>query len=166
MYNFCRYNHTMNAANALPRGCTSFKTRQLARLLSRHYDAELAKAGLKTTQYSLLSHVQRLGPLAPGELARRMGLDASTLTRNLQPLIANGWLTQEAGADARSRLVAITAAGCDKQAEAQACWKRAQQHLNGLLGLERVAALHALIDACTAQLQAGSAEAPTDEESA
>jgi DNA-binding MarR family transcriptional regulator len=135
------------------RGCTNFKTRQLSRLLSRHYDAELADAGLKTTQYSLLGHVLHLGPIAPGELARRMGLDASTLTRNLQPLVAAGWLVQEAGPDARTRSITITEAGRDKHAEAQRRWKCAQLKINTLMGVERVAALHALLDACTAALE-------------
>ena len=148
----------MNAAIPLPKGCTNFKTRQLSRLLSRHYDAELAAVGLKTTQYSLLTHVLRLGPLAPGELARHMGLDASTLTRNLQPLLVAGWLLQEAGADARSRSVSITSAGRDKQAEARRRWKAAQQTVNTLLGGERVAALHELLDDCTARLQLGTVE--------
>ena len=142
------------------KGCTNFKTRQLGRLLSRHYDAELAKAGLKTTQYSLLAHVLRLGPIAPGELARRMGLDASTLTRNLRPLLAAGWLVQDAGADARSRVVAITAAGRQKQAEAQRLWKAAQQTVNAVLGSERVATLHALLDECMDRLQDEFAASP------
>jgi hypothetical protein len=87
----------MNATIATPKGCTNFKTRQLARLLSRHYDQELAKAGLKTTQYSLLSHVLHQGPVAPGELARRMGLDASTLTRNCSLCWPRaGWCRQRA----------------------------------------------------------------------
>lgn len=148
----------MNAATTQPKGCTNFKSRQLSRLLSRHYDAELAAVGLKTTQYSLLTHVQRLGPLPPGELARHMGLDASTLTRNLQPLLAAGWLVQNAGLDARSRSVDITAAGREKQAEAQRRWKMAQQQVNALLGAERVAALHRLLDECTAALRNDSAE--------
>ena len=105
-----------------PRGCTNFKTRQLGRLLSRHYDAELAKVGLKTTQYSLLSHVLKLGDIAPGELARQMGLDASTLTRNLQPMLAAGWVVQEPGLDARSRCIRLTQAGRDIHAEAQRHW--------------------------------------------
>ncbi len=142
----------MDSIANLPKGCTNFKTRQLARLLSRHYDAELARAGLKTTQYSLLSNVLHLGPIAPGELARRMGLDASTLTRNLQPLLAAGWLLQEAGADARSRCISLTPAGREKQAEAQRHWKAAQQNVNAVLGLERVAALHTLLDDCMARL--------------
>lgn len=149
----------MNAATLTPKGCTNFKARQLSRVLSRHYDAELAKVGLKTTQYSLLTHVLRMEPIAPGELARRMGLDASTLTRNMQPMLAAGWLVQAAGADARSRLVTITATGRDKQAEAQRHWKAAQQQINALLGNERVATLHALLDDCMAVLQADGDEA-------
>jgi DNA-binding MarR family transcriptional regulator len=137
-----------------PQGCTNFKTRQLSRLLSRHYDAELAACGLKTTQYSLLSHVVQLGPIAPGELARRMGLDASTLTRNLQPLLAAGWLLQDAGPDARTRSIRLTDSGRAKQVEARRCWKTAQLKVNDVLGSERVAALHALIDDCTARLDA------------
>lgn len=148
----------MSPVSSSPKGCTNFKTRQLSRLLSRHYDAELAKAGLKTTQYSLLTHVLRLGAITPGELARRMGLDASTLTRNLQPLLAAGWLLQEAGADARSRSITITADGREKQAEAARHWKAAQLQVDAALGSERVAALHALLDDCTAVLQAGNEE--------
>lgn len=136
-----------------PRGCTNFKTRQLARLLSRHYDGELAQAGLKTTQYSLLSHVLALGPIAPGLLAARMGLDASTLTRNLQPLLAAGWLQQTAGSDARSRRIGITDAGRARQSLARRHWQVAQQRVNALLGAERVLALHALLDDCTLRLQ-------------
>lgn len=148
----------MNPQPPRPRGCTNFKTRQLGRLLSRHYDAELAKVGLKTTQYSLLTHVLKVGDIAPGELARQMGLDASTLTRNLQPMLAAGWVVQEPGGDARSRCIRLTQAGRDIQAEAQRHWKVAQQKVNATLGTERVATLHALVDECTTLLQADTAE--------
>ena len=158
-YKFCIYNASMSTNDIGPKGCTNFKTRQLSRLLSRHYDAEMAKVGLKTTQYSLLSHVLNLGPLAPGELARAMGLDASTLTRNLQPMVSAGWVAQDAGSDARSRRISITAEGRAKHAEARRHWKAAQLQVNNLLGEERVAALHALMDHCTQQLQTGALEA-------
>jgi DNA-binding MarR family transcriptional regulator len=127
-------------------GCTSFKLRQLVRRVSQHYDAEVGKAGLKTTQYSLLSHVLRLGPIRPGDLAAAMTMDASTLTRNLKPMLAAGWLQMSAGEDGRSRLVHITDAGRDKRAEAQRHWKSAQDGLNRLLGVERVRAIHVLVD--------------------
>jgi DNA-binding MarR family transcriptional regulator len=73
-------------------------------------------------------------------------MTASTLSRNLQPLIVAGLVAQTAGADARSRLVHVTPEGEEKRREALAHWKTAQQKLNALLGVERVLALHLLID--------------------
>ena len=135
-----------------PQGCTNLKLRELSRVVTRHYDAHVAPTGLKNSQYSLLSHIVLLGPIRPGELASRMRLDASTLTRNLQPLIAAGWVEQGPGDDARSRSVVATEAGRAKRAEAQKAWKQAQLALNARLGPERVAALHDLIDGCLAVL--------------
>ncbi|MEP6739090.1 MAG: MarR family winged helix-turn-helix transcriptional regulator, partial [Caldimonas sp.] len=66
-----------------PRGCSSQKVRRLSRRISSHFDHVVASTGLKTTQYSLLNYAAALGPVRPGELARAMGIDASTLTRNL-----------------------------------------------------------------------------------
>jgi DNA-binding MarR family transcriptional regulator len=142
------------AANpAQPRGCTNLKLRQLSRAVTRHYDAYVARTGLRNTQYSLLSHVVLLGPIQPVELARRMKLDASTLTRNLQPLLAQGWLEVGPGADARSRSISATPAGRAKRAEGQRAWKQAQLALNERLGDARVARLHELLDACLNDLE-------------
>ena len=140
-------------AKAAPRGCTNLKLRQLTRQVTRGYDAVVGATGLKNTQYSLLSHVVLLGPIRPSDLAARMRLDASTLTRNLQPLAAQGWVEIGAGSDARSRLVSATEAGRAKRAEAQRAWKQAQLALNATLGEERVARLHALIDECLERLE-------------
>jgi DNA-binding MarR family transcriptional regulator len=131
-----------------PQGCTNMKLRQLMRRVAQRYDAEVGKTGLKGTQYSLLSHVLKLGPVRPGDLARAMTIDASTLTRNLRPLIDGGWVTLDAGADGRSRLVNITPAGRDKRQEAQRRWRVAQESINQTLGVHRVLALHGLIDEC------------------
>lgn len=114
------------------------------------------------TQYSLLSHVLSLGPVRPVDLALAMNVDASTLTRNLKPLIASGWLAQGDGPDARSRLIAMTEAGRVKRTEAQKLWRAAQLNLNEILGLERVMALHALIDESLALLSSDDTEAPDD----
>lgn len=127
-------------------GCTNLRLRQLVRRVDHHYDAEMAKAGLKTTQYSLLTYVLRFGPLRPGELADGLKLSASTLSRNLKPLVDAGWLTLSAGTDARSRMVTLTDAGRAKREEARHRWKAAQQALNAQLGPVRVLALHALIN--------------------
>lgn len=144
----------MNAtATAQPRGCTNLKLRQLSRAVTRHYDAYVARTGLKNSQYSLLSHVVLLGPIQPVELARHMKLDASTLTRNLQPLLVQGWIEMGPGVDGRSRTVAATDSGRAKRAEAQRAWKQAQLALNARLGDARIVRLHELIDACLADLE-------------
>jgi DNA-binding MarR family transcriptional regulator len=149
----------MDEAETKPQGCTNFKLRQLVRRVSQHYDAEVGKAGLKTTQFSLLSHVLRLGPIRPGALAAAMTMDASTLTRNLKPMLTAGWLQMSAGDDGRSRLVHITDAGRVKRAEAQRHWKAAQEGLNQVLGVQRVRALHALVDDSLQRLAPFAAQA-------
>jgi DNA-binding MarR family transcriptional regulator len=131
-----------------PQGCTHFKLRQLVRRVAQHYDAQVGKSGLKTTQYSLLSHVIALAPVRPVDLATAMGLEASTLTRNLRPLIDAGWLELGPGPDGRSRLVSVTPAGREKRQEAQRRWRVAQEALNQTLGPKRVVQLHGLIDEC------------------
>ena len=131
-----------------PQGCTNIKLRQLMRRVAHLYDAEVGKSGLRGTQYSLLSYVVKLGPIRLVDLARAMKIDASTLTRNVRPLIDAGWVAMEQGPDARSRLVSATAAGRDKRTEAQRRWRVAQESLNQKLGVQRVLALHALLDQC------------------
>ena len=138
-----------------PIGCTNLKLRQLSRRVSQHYDRIVGVSGLKTSQYSLLSHIVKLGPIRPGELAGHMEMDASTLTRNLQPLVAQGWVEVGPGDDGRSRFVTATAAGRDKRTEAQREWKRAQLALNERLGVATVARLHELLDECLTLMHPG-----------
>ena len=137
---------TRTAPAVKPQGCTNLKLRQLMRRVASHYDAELGKTGLKTTQYSLLSYVVKLGPIRAVDLAAHMKMSSSTLSRNLQPLVAAGWLVMGPGADARSRLISATTEGQAKRTEAQRRWRVAQESLNQTLGLDRVRALHTLID--------------------
>ena len=142
-----------------PQGCTNFQLRQLMRRVAQHYDLEMSHAGLKTTQYSLLSHVLKLGPVRLGELAVTMTMEPSTLTRNLKPLLAAGWVEQMPDADGRSRRVTITAAGRLKRAKAQRCWKAAQASLNQKLGTERVVSLHMLMHESLELLKPAGAKA-------
>lgn len=131
-----------------PQGCTNLKLRQLMRRVAQLYDAEVGKTGLRGTQYSLLSYAVRLGPVRPTDLARAMKVDASTLTRNLRPLLDAGLLRMDAGPDGRTRLVSATPAGREKRQEAQRRWRVAQEALNARLGPQRVVALHELLDEC------------------
>ncbi|WP_418148178.1 MarR family winged helix-turn-helix transcriptional regulator [Variovorax paradoxus] len=128
--------------------CAYAKLRRLTRCVAHHFDTELAPSKLKATQHGVLTAVLRLQPVCPGELAQALGIDPSTLTRNLKPLVAARWLELGAGADARSRTVRITATGRDKQAEAQLRLRVAQRVMNEKLGARRMADLRALMDEC------------------
>ena len=130
----------------------------MSRRVSQHFDRIVGAAGLKTTQYSLLSHIARLGAARPGDLAQQMEMDASTLSRNLQPLVAQGWVAVAPGDDGRSRIVVATEAGRAKREAAQGEWKRAQLAFNERIGDERVVRLHALIDECLGAMS----ETPAD----
>lgn len=142
----------MSTDTLVPRGCTNLKLRQASRLVTRHYEEHLRGLGLRITQYSLLSYVVTLGPTTAGALAAALKMDASTLTRNLQPLLQAGWVAVHTGDDARQRVVQATDEGRALRADAQRAWKRAQTALNERLGAERVARLHALLDDCIAAL--------------
>ncbi|WP_310734419.1 MarR family winged helix-turn-helix transcriptional regulator [Ideonella livida] len=135
------------AARAVPRGCTNLKLRQLTRLVGRHYDAVVGQAtGLKGTQYSLLTAIDKRGPVKPAEVAALLSLDPSTLSRNLARLVEAGWVLQGPGADQRSRLLTLTPAGQALREQGRQAWKAAQLALNARLGEARVAALHQLLD--------------------
>lgn len=126
--------------------CVYMALKRLARRVAHHFDAALAKAGLKTTQLDLLSEILRLQPVCPGKLAQALNLDPSTLTRNLRPLIAAGWVELGAGKDARSRHVRVTARGRVKKMQAQRLLIAARQAMGDRLGLRRMAELEALMN--------------------
>lgn len=126
--------------------CTAYKTRQLARKVMAHFEASIATLGLKGTQFALLGSVLRDGPVKPGALAQSMELSASTLSRNAQPLIAQGLLTISGGADARSRLLAITPEGKKLFKQAAKRWQDAQAALGQEVGAAQLATLHGVVD--------------------
>jgi DNA-binding MarR family transcriptional regulator len=135
------------------KNCTNFKSSQLSRKLKRLYDAELAKAGLKSTQYSLLTHVARRGPISATALANRIEIDTSTLSRNIKLLVRSGWLVMNVGEDARNRIITITPTGLAKQAEADVYWCQVQKKVNESLGEERITSLLSIIDECMERLK-------------
>lgn len=140
--------------SAQPLPCTNTKLHHLSRLVTQHYDAELGKVGLRTTQYWLLTEVLAHGPVRPCDLAKAMSLSPSTLTRNLSTMISPGWLDLGPGIDERTRSVRITAAGRRKCAEGMPHWRVAQARVHQIIGSRNVSALHALIGECLILLTA------------
>ena len=135
--------------------CTCFRLRKLSRLLSQRYDAALAPAGLNINQYSILRRADRT-PHTIGSLATELGMDRTTLSRDLRPLVDAGWLRLVPGEDdARRKRVVVTAAGKRAVARAYPLWREAQAEVEALVGGDDVlAALLAGIDGATARVEA------------
>ncbi|WP_069086460.1 MarR family winged helix-turn-helix transcriptional regulator [Pseudomonas sp. TCU-HL1] len=130
----------------LPTQCLCTKLRRATRNVTRLYDDALADVGLNVAQYSLLKHVTRLDQPSITSLAESMGLDRSTLGRNLKVLEAKDLVQLEGGEDQRNRLVSLTPAGRASLDAALQAWERVQQEMGQRMGPEKRAALMALLD--------------------
>ncbi|AVO51295.1 MarR family winged helix-turn-helix transcriptional regulator [Ectopseudomonas mendocina] len=130
----------------LPTSCLCTQLRRASRGVTRLYDDALATVGLGVAQFSLLRHVQRLGQPSISVLAEAMGLDRSTLGRNLRVLEEQRLLQLGEGRDLRAREVRLTEAGLQRIQQGLPLWEQAQRELNAQLGDERRAELMKLLE--------------------
>jgi len=63
--------------------------------VTRIYDTHLQPVGLTLTQYSVLSNLARGGPPSVNGMAEMLGMDRTTLTRTLKPLIAARFVSSQ-----------------------------------------------------------------------
>jgi DNA-binding MarR family transcriptional regulator len=95
-----------------PEDCNCLAVRQAARHITQFYDQFLAPSGLRTTQFSILAKLRRLGPMTINALAAAMVMDRTTLGRNVLPLERDGLIAVEQGSrDRRSKELRVTEAG-------------------------------------------------------
>ena len=119
------------------KNCTNFNLRKAARVVTHRYDEILKPSGLRSTQYSLLTVLSVGGADTISNLAHKLVMDRTTLTRNLKPLQAQGWIKRVPGEDRRTRAWAITGPGRKVLAQALPLWQKAQKETVNLLGKER-----------------------------
>ncbi|MDF2397243.1 MarR family transcriptional regulator [Pseudomonas protegens] len=130
----------------LPSQCLCTNLRRAARGVSRYYDGALDGFGINVAQYSLLNNLLRLDQPSISSLAEAMGLDRSTLGRNVRVLEAAGLVRLLEGDDQRNRLVQLTEAGHERLAAALPAWEAAQQRLIDRLGAQKRETLLALLN--------------------
>ncbi|MEP7327850.1 MAG: MarR family winged helix-turn-helix transcriptional regulator [Betaproteobacteria bacterium] len=135
--------NTQSTAVGYP--CVCGRLRRAARALTQLYDDTMSETGLRVTQFSLLRTLERGGSLRISALAASMLLDRTALSRNLEPLVAEGLVAIVAGRDARTRQVSLTRAGRARLAAAVPYWERAQVEVSRHLGSPKVANLVGLL---------------------
>lgn len=124
--------------------CFCLASRQAARKITRLYDGYMQKAGMRSTQFTILSQLLLRGEMPIGKLAGILGMERTTLTRNLTLPEARKWISIKAGDDPRSRLVGITARGRTIVRRGLPYWAQAQAHVGRMLAADGQAALKTL----------------------
>lgn len=130
-----------------PRDCTCLKLRAASRRLTQRYDHALAPSGLRIGQFSILSFVSMCANPGVTQVADYFDMDISTATRNLRPLLADGYLEMKTGKrDARRRELKLTAKGARTLEKALALWIDVQRRVVKELGAPTNTKLHAMLD--------------------
>jgi DNA-binding MarR family transcriptional regulator len=133
------------AARKIAHECTCMRVRQASRTLSRIYDDNLRRVGLQISQLTVLVAVARFGEggAGPGRMAQALGMDRTTLTRNLLPLEKAGLLrVARDPADGRARIVLLTKPGERAIEKAFPLWETSQKRLHDLVGPRKAHDLH------------------------
>lgn len=119
------------------RECTAASLRRASRAVGRIYDQTMAPSGLRGTQFSLLVALSLTGEAPIMRLADELGLDRTTLTRNLEPMERERLIESVPGSDRRVRFVRLTDAGRRTLSQALPLWQKAQDRVIAALGRRR-----------------------------
>lgn len=140
--------------------CTQF--RRSANALTGIYDQELKSVGLKVTQLTLLRAIDQVGAPTFNEVAIAVGLNTSTISRNLKLLIDAGWVKVSGDADARVKVAALTVSGSRMLKKAEPHWRRAQEQVEALMSQHLNAAGKAALGAALEAMPSVASETHDD----
>lgn len=121
--------------------CACLHVRQASRAVTRFYDEALRPVGLRSTQFILMAALRLVGPVGITGLAEELVMDRTTVSRNIDLLEGEGWVTRSRGEDARVREVRLTEEGNRKLEDAYPRWREAQVQVEEALegaGFERL----------------------------
>ncbi|MEL6798933.1 MAG: MarR family winged helix-turn-helix transcriptional regulator [Pseudomonadota bacterium] len=126
--------------------CICTTLRQAAAQSTAHYDAVLAPSGIKVTMFRLLRRIDAANSISITELAQIVGLDRSTLGRNLRVLEKQSLVKIGTGRDGRARPVSLTQTGREKLQDTLPLWRKAQREFSEIIGADALAVLDRVLD--------------------
>ena len=121
---------------ARPLPCMCATLRRCARAMTQHYEDALRPWGLRGTQFTILQALELAGEVSQGELGKILAMDSTTLTRTLEIMARQGWVTKRSGRDRRERRLRLAKAGQLQLKRALPAWQRVQSRLRQRLGEE------------------------------
>lgn len=121
--------------------CVCLRLRSVTRTVTSHFDAEMRRHGIRPTQWSILCALNGKKSWTMADLSEWLGMDRTTLIRNLKPLERDG-LTNSSGRGKGSRVeIIITQEGRERIAQAISGWRVAQKNVIGTIGEKRWSAV-------------------------
>lgn len=132
--------------------CVCLNLRWVARAVTKCYDAEMRRHGLRPTQTSILLALKAKDAWSMADLSDALGMDRTTLVRNLQPLQRDGFVRTEGGGRGGRVEVSITPQGQKKVEESLPAWRATQKAVVKTLGEKRWSAILTDLDAAALSL--------------
>ena len=128
-----------HVADQIADACIMTRWRMTSRVLTSIYDEELRPFNLKPSQLTLLVAVTKAGPVRRIDLGKHLSLDPSTLTRNLQVMLKQGWIEEAPDEiDQRGAPLKVTPKGRKLLDAIEPAWRRAQARARKMLGADAV----------------------------
>jgi DNA-binding MarR family transcriptional regulator len=121
--------------------CVCFNLRWVTRAVTQFFDAELRRHGIRPTQTPILSALAAQSGWNMEELSDWLGMERTTLVRNLRPLERDG-LVEMTGTGRGGRVsVSIKTKGRKDLENAMPAWRAAQYAVVKTLGPHRWSAI-------------------------
>ena len=114
--------------------CTCGELRKGARAITLLYDNAFKSSGLLSTQLGVRDFISNNDSIRISDLAKKQGLDRTTLTRNLSVLERQGFIKISSGKDHRTRIVTATQKGRSAVAKALPLWNEVQVKVKQQMG--------------------------------
>jgi len=132
--------------------CFAVRIRLLNRTVTSIFDEALRPLGVKVSQLNVLMVVAKRGPTSPGDVARRLNMEKSTLSRNVDRMRTRGWIGVSEGGSGRKQILELGAPGRKLIEKSLPFWKKAQAQTEALLGQRGAQAIHRAANTVWAQL--------------
>jgi len=117
--------------------CLCFNLRWISRAVTRFFDAEVRRLGVRPTQTPILGALHAKDGWSMAELSEWLGMERTTLVRNLRPLQRDGLVQANGGGRGGHVELKITEKGRKALAKALPAWRAAQDKVVAILGRDR-----------------------------